>query len=486
MADWRVNIMAACRSRSQLRAGAVHRAVRMLACAMVVLLPAAALLSAPTPGAVLLTLDGAVSPATADYAVRGIRKAAEQGAALVVLRMDTPGGLDTSMRQIIREILAAPLPVVAYVGPSGARAASAGTYILYASHIAAMAPGTNLGAATPVQIGMPGSEPDQTPRDKDRKKDKKANDGKAEDEKDPPSQQGTLTRKQIHDAAAYIRSLAQLRGRNAEWGEKAVREAVSLSAQEAKQIDVIDLVAQDVNDLLKQLNGRKVTVQGVERTLQTDGAAVTEIAPDWRTELLAIITNPSVALLLMMIGIYGLIFEFSNPGFVLPGVVGGICLLLAAFALQLLPINYAGLGLILLGLAFIVSEAFLPSFGALGIGGTIALIIGAVMLIEPEARGYGVSIAFVVALGLTSALVVFTIVAMAVKARKRQVVSGREHIMGATGVVLEDMQTEGWARVQGESWHVLSTTPLSRGEAVRVTGIEGLTLNVEPERPERR
>jgi membrane-bound serine protease (ClpP class) len=486
MADGRVNIMAACRSRSQLRAGAVHRAVRMLACAMVVLLPAAALLSAPTPGAVLLTLDGAVSPATADYAVRGIRKAAEQGAALVVLRMDTPGGLDTSMRQIIREILAAPLPVVAYVGPSGARAASAGTYILYASHIAAMAPGTNLGAATPVQIGMPGSEPDQTPRDKDRKKDKKANDGKADDEKDPPSQQGTLTRKQIHDAAAYIRSLAQLRGRNAEWGEKAVREAVSLSAQEAKQIDVIDLVAQDVNDLLKQLNGRKVTVQGVERTLQTDGAAVTEIAPDWRTELLAIITNPSVALLLMMIGIYGLIFEFSNPGFVLPGVVGGICLLLAAFALQLLPINYAGLGLILLGLAFIVAEAFLPSFGALGIGGTIALIIGTVMLIEPEAQGYGVSIAFVVALGLTSALVVFTIVAMAVKARKRQVVSGREHMMGATGVVLEDMQTEGWARVQGESWHVVSATPLSRGQAVRVTGIEGLTLNVEPERPERR
>ena len=455
---------------------------------MVALLPAAALLSAPagTPGAVVLTLDGAVSPATADYAVRGIRKAAEQGAALVVLRMDTPGGLDTSMRQIIREILAAPLPVVAFVGPSGARAASAGTYILYASHIAAMAPGTNLGAATPVQIGMPGSEPDQTPRDKDRKKDKKANDGKADDEKDPPSQQGTLTRKQIHDAAAYIRSLAQLRGRNAEWGEKAVREAVSLSAQEAKQIDVIDLVAQDVNDLLKQLNGRKVTVQGVERTLQTDGAAVTEIAPDWRTELLAIITNPSVALLLMMIGIYGLIFEFSNPGFVLPGVVGGICLLLAAFALQLLPINYAGLGLILLGLAFIVSEAFLPSFGALGIGGTIALIIGTVMLIEPEARGYGVSIAFVVALGLTSALVVFTIVAMAVKARKRQVVSGREHMMGATGVVLEDMQTDGWARVQGESWHVVSATPLARGQAVRVTGIEGLTLNVEPERPERR
>ncbi|MGQ0751568.1 MAG: NfeD family protein [Betaproteobacteria bacterium] len=449
---------------------------------MLAIVPAAALLSAPPANttAVLLTLEGAVSPATADYTVRGIRKAAEQGAALVVLRMDTPGGLDTSMRQIIREILAAPLPVVAYVGPSGARAASAGTYILYASHIAAMAPGTNLGAATPVQIGMPGSDPGSAPRDKDGKKDKKGKDGKADEEKEPPSQQGTLTRKQIHDAAAYIRSLAQLRGRNAEWGEKAVREAVSLSAQEAKQIDVIDVVAQDVNDLLKQLHGRKVTVQGVERTLQTEGATVTAIVPDWRTELLAIITNPSVALLLMMIGVYGLIFEFSNPGFVLPGVVGGICLLLAAFALQLLPINYAGLALIVLGLAFIVGEAFLPSFGALGIGGTIALIIGTVMLIEPEARGSTASIVFVAALGLTSAVVVFTIVAMAVRARKREVVSGRELMVGATGVVLDDMQKQGWARVQGESWRVVSPTPLSRGQAVRVTGIDGLTLSVEP------
>lgn len=459
------------------------RAVRLIFLALLALAPAPVLLSAaPAKStAVLLTLDGAVSPATADYAVRGIRKAADQGAALVVLRMDTPGGLDTSMRQIIREILAAPLPVVAYVGPSGARAASAGTYILYASHIAAMAPGTNLGAATPVQIGMPGNDPDSAPRDRDGKKDRKDKDGKADEkEKEPPSQQGTLTRKQIHDAAAYIRSLAQLRGRNAEWAEKAVREAVSLSAQEAKQIDVIDIVAQDVNDLLKQLHGRKVTLQGVERTLQTEGANVTAIAPDWRTELLAIITHPSVALLLMMIGIYGLFFEFSNPGFVLPGVVGGICLLLAGFALQLLPINYAGLGLIVLGLAFIVSEAFLPSFGALGIGGTIALVIGTVMLIEPEARGSTTSIAFVAALGLTSAVVVFTIVAMAVRARKREVVSGRELLVGATGVVLEDLQKEGWARVQGESWRVVSATPLSRGQTVRITGIEGLTLSVEP------
>lgn len=456
------------------------RAIRLLAWAILAIVPAVVLSGAPSK-VVLLTLDGAVGPATADYAVRGIRKAANQGAEFVVLRMDTPGGLDTSMRQIIKEILAAPLPVVAFVGPSGARAASAGTYILYASHIAAMAPGTNLGAATPVQIGMPGSEPDQEPQDKRRKGDKKDKKSKDDELKDDPVPQSTLTRKQIHDAAAYMRSLAQLRGRNAEWGEKAVREAVSLSAQEAKRIDVIEFVAHDVDDLLKQLNGRKVTVQGVERTLQTEGATITAIAPDWRTELLAVITNPSIALILMMIGVYGLIFEFSNPGFVLPGVVGGICLLLALFAFQLLPINYAGLGLIVLGLAFIVGEAFLPSFGVLGIGGTIALIIGAVMLIEPEAQGYGVSLPFVIALGVTSGLIVFSIVAMAVKARKRQVVSGAEHIIGAPGVVLEDMQAQGWARVQGESWRVVSTTPLARGQKVRVVAIRGLTLDVRPE-----
>lgn len=456
------------------------RALRLLAWAILAIVPAVVLSGAPSK-VVLLTLDGAVGPATADYAVRGIRKAANQGAEFVVLRMDTPGGLDTSMRQIIKEILAAPLPVVAFVGPSGARAASAGTYILYASHIAAMAPGTNLGAATPVQIGMPGSEPDQEPQDKRRKGDKKDKKSKDDELKDDPVPQSTLTRKQIHDAAAYMRSLAQLRGRNAEWGEKAVREAVSLSAQEAKRIDVIEFVAHDVDDLLKQLNGRKVTVQGVERTLQTEGATITAIAPDWRTELLAVITNPSIALILMMIGVYGLIFEFSNPGFVLPGVVGGICLLLALFAFQLLPINYAGLGLIVLGLAFIVGEAFLPSFGVLGIGGTIALIIGAVMLIEPEAQGYGVSLPFVIALGVTSGLIVFSIVAMAVKARKRQVVSGAEHIIGAPGVVLEDMQAQGWARVQGESWRVVSTTPLARGQKVRVVAIRGLTLDVRPE-----
>ena len=431
---------------------------------------------------VVLTLEGAVSPATADYTVRGIRQAAEQGAELVILQIDTPGGLDTAMRKIIKEILASPVPVAAFVAPGGARAASAGTYILYASHIAAMAPATNLGAATPVAIGiMPGGEADKNaPREQKQDDGSTAGKqgGKAKTEAAP---QSTMTQKQIHDAAAYIRSLAQLRGRNAEWGERAVRNAVSLSAAEALKLKVIDIVAQDVNDLLRQVNGRKVGVQGVERTLHTEGAAVVAIEPDWRSRLLAVIADPSIALILMMIGIYGLIYEFLNPGFVLPGVAGGICLLLAMFAFQMLPINYAGLGLLLLGLAFIVAEAFVPSFGSLGVGGAIALVIGSVILFEPGAAGYAVPLSFTVTLALASAVIVFAIVSMAARARRRPVVSGREDIIGAQGVVLDDMQNEGWARVRSENWRVVSRVPLARGQEIRVTGIDGLTLSVKPE-----
>lgn len=433
---------------------------------------------------VVLTLEGAVSPATADYMVRGIRQAAEENAELVVLRIDTPGGLDTAMRRVIKEILASPVPVVTFVAPGGARAASAGTFILYASHIAAMAPATNLGAATPVPIGiMPGGGDDDRNAPREQKRNgEKGGAGKQDGEpKAETAPKGSLTQKQIHDAAAYIRSLAQLRGRNAEWGERAVREAVSLSADEAQKLQVIDIVAEDMSGLLKQLHGRKVTVQGVERTLDTEGAALIAIEPDWRSRLLAVIADPSVALILMMIGIYGLILEFTNPGFVLPGVVGAICLLLALFAFQLLPINYAGLGLILLGLAFIVAEAFLPSFGALGIGGAVALTIGSVILIEPQAGGYTVPLSFTVTLALASAAIVFLIVAMAARARKRPVVSGSEDIIGAQGVVLDDMQTQGWVRVHGENWRIVSRRPLVRGQKVRVIRIEGLTLGVEPE-----
>jgi membrane-bound serine protease (ClpP class) len=426
---------------------------------------------------VLLKLEGAVSPATADYTARGLRQAADRGASLVVLQMDTPGGLDTSMRWIIKEILASPVPVAAYVAPGGARAASAGTFILYASHVAAMAPATNLGAATPVPVGI-APEGDSDKRKK-RKGTAKKDKGEQDDE---PDSKDAMTRKQVNDAAAYIRSLAQLRGRNADWGEQAVRQAASLPAEEARKRKVIDLVAADVDDLLKQLHGRKVTLQGVERALDTRDAAVVQLDPDWRNRLLAVITDPSVAIILMMLGIYGLIFEFSNPGFVLPGVVGAICLLLALYAFQLLPVNYAGLGLIALGLAFIVAEAFLPSFGSLGIGGVVALVIGLLILFDPDiAAGYRLPYSFIATFAAASATLTFATVWFALKARRRPVVSGSEDIIGAGGAALADFEREGWAQVRGETWRVVSAAPLARGERLRVTGIEGLTLRVEPE-----
>ena len=420
------------------------------------------------PRIVVIRLEGAITPASADYATRAIRKAKDSGAALIVIELDTPGGLDTSMRSIIKAILASPVPVATYVSPDGARAASAGTYILYASHIAAMAPATNLGAATPVAIGI---------GDDSVKPGAKAEKGK---EKASSSSRDSMRSKQINDAAAYIRGLASMRGRNAEWAEKAVREAVSLSAAEARKLNVIDVVARDVPDLLKQLDGRKVGAAGAERTLSTAGAAITQIEPDWRTRLLMVIADPSVAVILMMIGIYGLIFEFMNPGFVLPGVAGGICLLVALYAFQLLPINYAGVALILLGVAFIVAEAFMPSFGALGIGGLAALAIGMVILIDPEtAPGFEIPLSFIAGFTAMMGAALFATAFLALKARRQPVVSGREDLTGADGLVLGDFEDEGWARVKGEMWRVRSPVPLKRGEHVRVTAIAGLTLTVE-------
>jgi membrane-bound serine protease (ClpP class) len=429
--------------------------------------------AAPGRGAVVvITIDGAISPATADYAVRGIRKAGEQQAALVVLKLDTPGGLDNSMRSIIKAILASQVPVATYVAPDGARAASAGTYILYASHIAAMAPATNLGAATPVAIGGGGEDPLKPAEKVEKDKNKTS--------KSQPSTRESMRSKQINDAAAYIRSLANMRGRNAEWAERAVREAVSLSAAEARKLNVIDLVARDLPELLKQADGRKVNIGGAQRTINTAGATVVEVEPDWRTRLLMVVTDPSVAVILMMIGIYGILFEFMNPGFVLPGVLGGICLLVALYAFQLLPINYAGIALILLGIAFIVAEAFMPSFGALGIGGVVALAIGMVILIDPEAApGFDIPLGFIAGFSLMMGLAVFATVFLALKARRQPVVSGREDLRGAEAVVLEDFDGEGWARVRGERWRVKSAVPLKAGEHARVTAISGLTLTVE-------
>jgi membrane-bound serine protease (ClpP class) len=425
---------------------------------LLILLQAAG--SVQAAGVAVLHVDGAISPASADYIERAIGKAQSRGASLVVLQLDTPGGLDTSMRHIVKAILASPIPVATFVSPEGARAASAGTYILYASHVAAMAPATNVGAATPVPLGVSGTAA-----------------GKKKEAAEAPAPADAMRAKQVNDAVAYIRSLAELRGRNADWAERAVREAISLSSEQALKEKVIDLVAPDVPALLKALHGREIRVLERAVRLDTEGATLLTIAPDARNRFLAVITNPSVALILMLIGVYGLFFEFSSPGFGVAGVAGGICLLLGLYALQLLPINYAGLGLLLLGLALMIAETFLPSFGVLGIGGIVAFVLGATLLIDTEVPGFGIPLPVIVATALTSAALLVLVGGLALRARRARVVSGREEMIGAYGEVFD---AEGWASVHGERWRVRSTAPLAPGLRVRVTAIDGLTLNVEP------
>jgi membrane-bound serine protease (ClpP class) len=433
-------------------------------------------LAAPVSAAIVrvLTVQGAISPASADYLLRGLDKANEDKAHLVVIEMDTPGGLDTSMRDIIKAILGSKVPVASYVSPKGARAASAGTYILYASHIAAMAPATNLGAATPVELAPADGDKPAT-----SDKPGSAQPGTAKPADTPPGD--PKMRKAVHDAAAYIRGLAELRGRNADWAERAVREAVSLSASEALKLKVIDLMAVDLDDLLKQIDGRVIRMDGQTLTLDTRNATIERVIPDWRSRLLAVIGDPSIAYILMLLGIYGLIYEFANPGMLFPGVVGGICLLLALFALQVMPISYAGLALMILGIVLMISEAFIPSFGALGIGGLVAFVIGSVMLIDTDLPGYGVSWALIVPVAVASGLFSFFVVSMAVRARARPVVTGAEEMIGAAGEILADMEHEGWAHIHSEQWQVRSPVPLKRGSRVRVRARHDLILDVEPD-----
>ena len=424
--------------------------------------------------AIVLEISDAIGPATSDYFRRTLDDANERGAQLVILQMDTPGGLDSAMRDMIRAILASNVPVATYVAPSGARAASAGTYLLYASHIAAMAPATNLGAATPVQIG--GSPAPASPNDKE--------DDKSDGKNSKPSEPGTaMERKAVNDAVAYIRGLAELRGRNVEWAESAVRTAASLSAGAALEQNVIDAIAADIPELLRKIDGRKVKLANGEIELKTAELVVERVQADWRTKLLAVITNPNVAYLLMLVGVYGLLLEGYNPGALVPGVVGAICLLLALYAFQVLSVNYAGLGLMILGLALIIAEAFAPSFGVLGLGGIIAFVFGSIILLDTEVPGFQVARGVIGGVAFAGALTVLMTAMFFARSRRKPVETGAQQLLREPAVAIESFDKTGFVRIRGELWQAESSVPIAEGQRVRVLEVNGLTLAVEPDTP---
>lgn len=416
-------------------------------------------------GVLLLTIRDAIGPATSGFFLRVLEDARERNVRLVILELDTPGGLDTAMREMIQAILASHTPVAIYVSPSGARAASAGTYLLYASHIAAMAPATNLGAATPVQIGAPTPAPDER--------------SKGDKSKTDPEPGTALERKAVNDSIAYIRGLAELRGRNAEWAESAVRSATSLTATAALEQKVIDIVAVDLPDLMKQMDGRTVKTSAGEVTLATANLVIERVEADWRTRVLAVLTNPNVAYLLMLVGVYGLLLEGYNPGSILPGVVGAIALLLALYAFQVLSVNYAGLALIVLGVALMLAEAFAPSFGVLGVGGVVAFVIGSVVLMDTEAPGFQIARPLIGGMALAGALVTLLMASYFVRSRRKPVVTGVEQMLSERAVALADFEHSGPVRIRGEIWSAVARAPVRAGDHLRVVRIDGLTLEVE-------
>ena len=420
-----------------------------------------------------LEIKDGIGVATAEYLLSGIDHAEEIGAELVIITMDTPGGLMKPMRDIVTKILSSSVPVVTYVSPAGARADSAGTYILLASHIAAMAPTTHLGAATPVSIGGE----DATPAPAGDRNDEASEE--SPEEPAPPA--GTaMERKVMNDAISYIRGLAERHGRNVEWAEKAVTEAATLTATDALEQNVIEFIARDRDDLLAQIDGHEVEINGEARAMATADTVVEAFEPNWRIRLLGIISNPEIVLLLGLIGIYGLMYEGWNPGAIVPGVVGVICLLLAAYALQVIPVNYAGLALIFIGIALMVAEAFAPSFGALGIGGIAAFVFGTVMMFDSEIPGFGISLAFVIGIALLFAILIVWLIGFALKLRRRGAVSGRESIVGGIATAMSDFDGEGTVWLEGESWRARSKHTIVKDQDVVVRSMDGLILEVEP------
>ncbi|KAB2916626.1 MAG: nodulation protein NfeD [Hyphomicrobiaceae bacterium] len=418
----------------------------------------------------LIDIKGAIGFVAAGQLTKAVEQAAAQGSPAVIVRLDTPGGLLTSTRDMIHTILSSRVPIIMYVAPNGSRAASAGTYLMYASHVAAMAPSTHLGAATPIALsppGFPGSPPSKPTPDSDKPS-----------ETDPAT---ASARKSVNDAVAYIRSLAELRGRNADWGEKAVREAATLTASAALKERVADVIAKDVDDLLSQINGRSITTAAGEVRLDTKGRSVIELKPDWKMQLMAVISDPNIALILLMIGIYGILFEFWNPGAIAPGVVGGICLIIALTALAVLPVNYAGLALLLFGVALMLAEAFTPGFGIAGLGGIVAFAVGALFLFDPSQSDVPIAVSWQVVAGMAvfSAAFFAGVMGFAMRARRRPVRTGAEQMIGSLGEVVSWMDNEGRVRVHGEVWEARSKQRLSTGQRVRVVSRTGLTLNVE-------
>ncbi len=397
----------------------------------------------------VITVQGVINPVSSEYIEKSIEKANEQGMEALVIELDTPGGLDTSMRSIIKVINGSEVPVVVYVAPSGARAASAGVFITMAAHIAAMAPGTNIGAAHPVGIG-----------------------GKMDK---------TMVEKVTNDAVAYIKSIAERRGRNVKWAEDAVRNSVSITAREALKLGVIDLVSKDIGDLLDRIDGMKVKTPAGEKVLHTRGASVVRKQMGLRLKILALISNPNIAYILMLLGFYGLFFEFTNPGSIFPGVVGGICLILAFYAFQTLPVNYAGLLLIVLAVILFVLEIKITSGGVLTIGGIISMIIGSIMLFESPDPFIKLSIYLIVPAVFATAFFFSVTVGLVVKAWKRKPVTGVEGLVGLEGVAHTDIFDDGMALMHGEYWRAYSDEPVKKGEKVIVESVSGLRIKVRRE-----